>query len=37
LVPDVVKSIEDGKATVETYKTLVDEYDELMKDGNKMF
>jgi len=37
LVPKLNQSIEDGKATVEVYKTLVDEYDEHMKDGNRTF
>ena len=37
LVPKVKQSVDDAKATIEVYKTLLDEYDDYMKDGNKMF
>ena len=36
LVPKLNGSVDVMKSNVETYKGLVDEYDEYMKDGNKM-
>ena len=36
LVPKLNGSEDVMKSNVETYKGLVDEYDEYMKDGNKM-
>jgi len=36
LVPKLMGSVDVMKSNVETYKGLVDEYDEYMKDGNKM-
>ena len=37
VVPKIGDSLEIVNANVESYKTMVEEYEEIMKDGNKMF